>query len=437
MNVRKSLIYPTIPLLFVTLSFAQSVSSAHAQGISHTDIANSVLAQVISDTNNSVSHQNSGDNNNSSVTNASDSDVSATTTNEADVSQTVTAQANTGYNEASRNISIGGNAGIINTGNAIVNTNALVDVNTIETGVFLSNPGQPLSPAYVLTGDNNTDTTTQNSNQTIITRGKNNAVVAQTTHATATTGDNIADRNISLGGNAGVINTGDAGVITNYLIAANQAVMIIGGESDGDGPGSGASIISTGENSRYTSSSSRNSQLQLSTASTASVNQSCGSFSVSNLSGAANPCQAITGYNTADRNINRNGDAGVINTGDAILSVLLTTAVNDTQTEVTKPQGSASLASNVVSTGDNNSVDSHITDTTSASVSQNQQAQINQTTTAIADTGHNTANRNISFGGDAGVITTGNAEIYTRFAALANSGQGLISLLSSPQWGSN
>lgn len=428
MSTKKSLIYRIIFLLFFSISFRHTIILAHAN--TNSELANTIVDTIINEANTALSVQNSGNNNNlSTESSANDSSV-ITTDNQADVSQSVQATANTGHNEASRNISIGGNAGIINTGDALINTSAFVDANQSGTSIINSPSQQTQQSAITSTGNDTSTNSNQTANTSVLTIGNNNAVISQSSVAAANTGENLADRNISIGGNAGIITTGTAGIVTNFLVAANKGVVIVGGEANGNGPGSGASIITTEDNTRYAANSTKNSLTQLTSESSANVNQGCGSSQL-------NDCVAITGGNTSDRNINRSGSAGIINTGDAILTLLLVADVNKTDNDINLPSSSASLSTDLMSTGDNTSVESNSANNTSVDATQSQQAQVDQHVSAVADTGHNTANRNISFGGNAGMITTGNALIFTSLAALTNTDSSLVALFNSPQWGSN
>src|SRR5690606_6574078 len=76
----------------------------------------------------------------------------------------------------------------------------------------------------------------------------NDATINQVVTADANTGDNRADRNISFGGDAGVITTGNATVGSLVAAQGNNNYVIVGGASNNGGPGAGASIyvVNTG-----------------------------------------------------------------------------------------------------------------------------------------------------------------------------------------------
>src|SRR5690606_17457735 len=79
--------------------------------------------------------KNTGDNADVDQSQESATEVQVENNNTAVVNQVVNAEANTGNNEASRSISFGGDAGVINTGDATVNTNATVNANNSTTSV--------------------------------------------------------------------------------------------------------------------------------------------------------------------------------------------------------------------------------------------------------------------------------------------------------------
>jgi hypothetical protein len=361
---------------------------------------------------------NTGDN--SSVqNNATETDSTISTVeNTALIDQSVTAQANTGYNEASRNISIGGNAGIITTGDARVQTALGVEANNSTTGIVSGgSAGDGGAVSLANTGDDSSfsDATSQLTSTVVI--GINNAVISQTANTTANTGSNVADRNISIGGGAaGVITTGNASTGVGFLVAANNSVALIGGVSDDGGPGTGASIVrtNTGDNGTFTFGNQFSQALAASSQNTAYVNQSCGTVN--------NPCSAITGGNVSDRGIAFGGNAGVISTAPANVLLQYLATVNPTQQQITGSSAGVAQAptANLANTGDTTTVADSSSIATNTQISTANSAVVEQTAHALADTGHNTANRNISIGGDAGVITTGNALVDVMMFVFAN-----------------
>jgi len=80
----------------------------------------------------------------------------------------------------------------------------------------------------------------------------------------------------------------------------------------------------------------------------------------------------------------------------------------------------ASATTSIVNTGDDVNVDTSAQNNTRIEVNNQNTANINQNVNAVANTGNNTANRNISFGGNAGVITTGDAEVNVGLLAEVN-----------------
>lgn len=383
------------------------------------------VAEGFSGSNNQPAQQtevvNTGNNPSVESSSSTESSVAVNNNNSATVTQTTTATANTGGNEASRNISIGGNAGMITTGNAAVNTTAVVQANNNSTTVGTGGSGQGGQGTSVTnTGNGATTASNSNSQTNVIANNKGTATIVQAGNASATTGNNKADRNISIGGNAGLITTGNASANMSYLVAANnnKTVAIVGGAST-NGPGSGASIyvVNTGDNSYFSSQNSSLLRAQVANNNKATVTQSCGS-------GYAMSCSANTGGNSANRGIAFGGDAGVINTGNAAVNVTLFAQVNKNSTGVgIGGNGMMGSVLGIVNTGDTTTFNQTNNSETDVSVANNNSATVVQTANAHADTGNNTANRNISFGGDAGVINTGDATVNVVMVADVNSNE--------------
>lgn len=335
--------------------------------------------------------------------------------NRAAVSQATTVNANTGNNEASRNISIGGNAGVIQTGDVGVVSQAAAGGNTNTTAV--SGGGTPSagssggsSTNTVNTGDNvSAAADTSNTNNTTV-QNSNTATTNQTATVNANTGNNRADRNISIGGSAGVIQTGNVGVSTYYLAVPNRNATLIGGSnSNGDGPGSGASIqlANSGDNVHASSSASNTSTVGVQNLNESFVNQ-------------VTTVNANTGNNTANRNISFGGDAGVIYTGNIGVGVTYVVDGNQNRTAVDDGSGSGSGTSgdtDIVNTGDNVNANSNSSSNESTSVSNTNKTYITQTAFINANTGNNIANRNIAYGGTAGGIQTGSVGVNVQFLA--------------------
>lgn len=338
---------------------------------------------------------NTGDNIKANVNNNSQSNTSVQNNNQANVNQSVAATANTGYNQASRNISIGGNAGMINTGNAAVNVQGVVDANNNTSSVDGTGNGTTSESYGTNTGDHVTTSNSSSATRTTAVQNGNKTTINQSANTSANTEGNVADRNISIGGQAGGITTGSASSNTNFLVTGNGSVTLIGGDSNGNGPGSGASIV------RNLGSNNNN----------AFISQSCG----------LSTCFANTGDNTSNRGISRGGDAGVINTGDAQVNVLMYAIANQNRTGVNGANGSSSSQSDVVNTGDTVNTDNSASNQNATTVHNSNNATINQQVNADANTGRNTADRNISIGGNAGIINTGNAGVNVLMIADVNS----------------
>jgi LPXTG-motif cell wall-anchored protein len=360
---------------------------------------------------------NTGDNVKLNTSNDQSSTTSVTNNNDATINQTVNGSANTGNNTANRNISIGGNAGSIQTGNASVNGSASASGNSNYTAISGSCQNVVSNVDVYNTGDNlDHNSGTSNTCNTSVTNN-NNTTINQVVNGSATTGGNQAERNIAIGGgSAGQIVSGNANVGSLVTSQGNQNVVIIGGQSSNGGPGSGANIyiLNTGDNADLSS------RYRYATTTSVTNNNTFSSTQEVNAN-------ADTGHNTADRNINANGDAGVIKTGDAVVNTSLSAQGNKNTTLISGSGGSATTNVNIVNTGDNlhSNTDTSVNNTTT--VTNNNTATINQTVNASANTGYNQANRNIAFGGDAGVIETGDAIVNTSVKAAANENVTVIS----------
>ncbi len=392
------------------------------------ELANSITEQanneITQGSSASTEVTNTGDNVDVNTSSESNTEINVDNQNDANINQEVTAVANTGDNEASRNISIGGDAGMITTGDASVNVNGQVNANNNETVISGGQGGGGASSDVVNTGNDLDVSTTSTSNTLTMVNNDNTTTINQVTDAYANTGGNVADRNISIGGNAGVINTGNASTNVNYLVTANGNVTLIGGVSNGNGPGSGASIIltNTGDDSRFTTRSTTNNFIVVTNENRALISQTCGipEDALPPLVETAS-CFANTGDNTADRNIGVDSDAGVITTGDAQVNVLMAAFANGNFTSIMFDDPAFNNSnSDVVNAGDDVNVTTESTNNTDIDVDNNNQANVNQRVNAEANTGRNTANRNISLGGNAGVITTGNAEVNVEMLVNVN-----------------
>lgn len=393
-------------------------------------ITSEAMAEINGSSNNnsdsSSKADNTGDDVKVSESSSSNSQTTVSNNNSATVNQVINAEANTGNNEASRNISFGGDAGVITTGNATTNTVAVVNANNSTTAISGSGgTGSSGSTSVTNTGSDSTFNTNNQANTTTAVTNNGTVTISQAANTVANTGNNVADRNISFGGNAGVITTGTASNNTSFLVSANnnKTVMLVGG-AGGNGPGSGASIyiLNTGNQSQYYGMSSLAQNAVVTNSNSAAISQSCGNV---------NYCSADTGGNSSDRGIAFGGDAGVINTGDATVNLAMFAQANKNYNYLglggmLLGQSGQAGQMDVVNTGDDSSFSNQSSSETSVAVNNNNYANVNQTANAYANTGNNTANRNISFGGDAGVINTGDATVNVAMVADVNNNKTVI-----------
>jgi hypothetical protein len=153
--------------------------------------------------------------------NSSSSATSVSNLNNTVISQQTNVNANTGNNTASRNIAIGGDAGVIKTGAVFVGAQYEVNGGANRTqivgGASPGSAGGVNDTALINSGDgvaassdtsNRSDTSVSNTNNTFIN---------QSAFINANTGGNNASRNINPGGDAGTISTGNVGVMVSFL----------------------------------------------------------------------------------------------------------------------------------------------------------------------------------------------------------------------------
>ncbi len=344
--------------------------------------------------------------------------------NYTDVNQEVDATATTGHNQANGNISInGGGAGIIQTGDAAVNVDASVNAGN-NTTVLGGGAGGASSGSDVVNSGDGLEVNSNSSATTYkIVRNRNTTIINQATRATADTGHNEADGNIAVnGGPAGLIITGDASTNVNYLVTANGNMVIVGG-TGGNGPGDGASILlfNSGRTSRFNNSANSTHLTQVTNENRAVISQACGYPIGQNVTQIdMTGCSSDTGHNHADGNINRNGDAGVVKTGDTEVNVAMNASANNNNTTVSGGSQGANANADVVNTGDDVDVNNSANNTNRTGVTNNNYADVDQKVNAKANTGYNTANGNISYGGVAGYIQTGNATVNVLMNADVN-----------------
>ena len=400
----------------IQTSAQQGIQNSMQENTQQTNTSSSENSQPTNDTPEEHSSETLNTGNNVSETNQTEDTIQSTVdnTNTAAVDQQANAIANTGNNEASKNISFGGNAGIVVTGNAVVETTSQAATNTNATAIGYSGSSANSSSDATNTGNGLTKTASSQNTKLTMVSNDNQTIINQSAQTEATTGNNKADGNISIGGSSGAIFTGSAYTSTNFLTTANGSVVLIGGETNGNGPGSGASIIllNTGDNNDFASRIMRHQSTTVRNHNSALVSQSCGTGQAL--------CMANTGYNTSNRNIGLSGSAGIIQTGDALVFVDMKADANSNETTVVNDGTETESNTDSINTGNNTSTTASLSDRTTTTVENSNTAAINQQVNALANTGHNTANRNISFGGDAGVIFTGDAAVIVNMEAKTN-----------------
>ena len=330
------------------------------------------------------------------------------------VDQNVDAEANTGYNQANGNISVnGGGAGIIQTGDATVNVVAGVTAGNNTNVINGSDAGASSGTDVVNSGDGLTVNSNDSATTYKIVRNRNTTIINQATNATANTGNNEATGNISVnGGPAGVIVTGNASTNVSYLVTANGNMTFIGGTGESGLEGASIILTNSGRTSRFNNHTNTTHLTTVTNENRALISQACGRpISEQETKVDMTACSSNTGNNHADGQINRNGDAGVIKTGDAEVNVVMNANANNNETYVNGGNGGSVANADIVNTGDDVDINNSANNNNGILVNNNNYADVDQSVNARANTGYNTANGNISFGGVAGWIQTGNATV--------------------------
>ncbi len=410
---------------------AGSISSEVQAGIKANTNANSISQEATGqqpqvEAPNVTELTNTGDNVDVNTQTGSNENTTVNNDNNAVVNQNVDATVNTGNNTASRNISFGGDAGMIYTGDARVNVSEAAYVNNSATGISGVGSGASSSTGITNSGDDvSTSTSASGASTTVVSNG-NTAIVSQNADVTANTGNNHADRNIAFGGgDAGKIISGDASINVGYMVVANGSAVLVGGDNGSGGPGSGASIYITNTGGRFSAFGRLYDRVNtvVNNSNYAYISQSCGSpvsGDSARMGQSQGMCAAITGNNTSNRNIAMGGDAGVIKTGDAEVNVSMYAKANSNSTSIENGGGGAYGNTQIDNTGNNVDVDTTSQSDVNTTVNNDNYGRIDQNVYALADTGNNEANRNIAIGGSAGIIRTGNATVNVSLTAELN-----------------
>ncbi|MBI1862947.1 hypothetical protein HYS00_02405 [Candidatus Microgenomates bacterium] len=161
------------------------------------------------------------------------------------------------------------------------------------------------------------------------------------------------------------------------------------------------SVLNTGDNVKLSQETENVTRVNVSNNNSANINQEASTH-------------ANTGGNSADRNIG----GGSVVSGGVWSGAMFDASANSNVTAVNVPGtvGAAPLFTDVTNTGDNVHVDGRSSSVTDVSVSNNNDAWINQSANVGATTGRNTADRNI--GG--GTVYSGNVGSSADFSADAN-----------------
>ncbi len=412
----------------------------------------------------SATNDKTGANSENTAVNNVNSDTLITNNNTANLDTGVIAIAGTGRNTADKNT---GNGEVItgdaNVGLTVVNV-ANTDIGGVKTSEFnvfddhngdilidLSGAQSASSPAVSQSGNNQTgsDSTNQastNSNTALTIVNNNDASVSTDLVVDASTGLNSADKNT---GN-GSVTTGDANVVTNVVNLVNNTIQAgteivvatvnIFGNLVGDiilAPLPGCSSnCPSGSQAAQNQTTGADSTNQASADSTTDT-----SITQNNQAAIDNQTvvNANTGDNTTDKNTgNSQTTTGAVNVQAEQVNVANTNVtgadgtwwivvVNEAGRWVGKifgsPDGTNVAASGSVDLGAVNSTtgadstnQASADSTTNTSITQNNQAQVQNNVVINADTGHNSASGNT---GD-GAVTTGDVNVMSNVVNYVN-----------------
>jgi hypothetical protein len=242
--------------------------------------------------------------------------VSVVNANQANVSQSSNSNANTGHNDANRNIGDvslqTGNAGVSNVFGTQVNGNqvaiSLLGANNSSDSLDVVNTGDNVSVSC----DGNSGLVllfTQNSNcgdeTNIEVVNANSASISQSTSSNVNTGYNDANRNIGLDGAGTDLSTGTAAVANVFSAQANGNVVGINGTGLFNGSSDVTEVTNTGDYfSVVGPGTSVETNVTVVNANTVSGSQSSNS-------------NANTGENDTNRNIALSGNGTSLDSGNA------------------------------------------------------------------------------------------------------------------------
>lgn len=290
----------------------------------------------------------------------------------------------------------------------------------------------------VNSGDHATVFTSSNQNSSVNVNNTNTAVVNQMVNASASTGSNTANHNISTGTTGTSIVTGDAGLTANFNVNANRNTTLIGQTN----PTSAnlTDVTNTGDGANVNTSNNTTSAIQVNNTNRADVTQSCGGMSLGlNLLSTDRLLGGGCSANTGDNHANGNIGGAAISTGQAGIGTNFQTTVNRNQTVIGDPLGMESSGSvldgtSITNTGDNATVFTSSNNNSTVGVNNSNDAMISQMLDAFTNSGDNHANGNIGgsavLTGDAGITSNMNVNANTNATGIGN-GFGMTPLMSN------
>lgn len=348
-------------------------------------VVSMVASPALGTTTNGSEVVNTGDKNTVVNNTNTTTSVVVSNNNTMQVSQTSVSNANTGDNQAYRNIG----STTVDTGNATTNTAQGVTGNTNATQVSMPTTTGGTNLGSVLnTGDKNKVVNNVNTNTAVVVTNNNDAYVKQKSVSDSNTGDNKAYRNAG----STTVSTGDAENNTAQGVNVNHNATVVGGAwvSPLSAGGNASEFVNTGDKNTVVNNVNNN------TAVVVTNNNSLGAFQF-----------ALSNANTGDNKAYRNTGSTTVDTGDAKSNVSQGVWGNTNATSVAMdvmPLG-VNLSS-TTNTGNYNKHYNNLNTNTATIVGNNNNAGVWQFGLNSADAGYNYAYRNAS----SSTVSTGNAE---------------------------
>jgi len=248
----------------------------------------------------------------------------------------------------------------------------------------------------VNSGDNVEIKTEVNKKTNVEVKNENTANIDQQVFAVANTGGNVASKNI---GSGVTINTGDAKVDTKMQVEANtnKTVIDVGQDNKDDCAGNKTDVVNTGDNLKVNTHLKTENKVDVKNENYADVQQKVVAVANTGLNFAkGNIAGSVSDCNDCDH-FQDEGGGIAIETGNAEIKTNLGVKVNENITKVdVGNKGEDGNETCVTNTGDDVFINTNVDRKTDVKVENSNQAFIEQDVFAIANTGLNFVEGNIS-----------------------------------------